>query len=64
MSIKSLVNNTTHYNALMEELDGWIEKERKALETCVATESIYRHQGAIRVLRRLKQLREIVNGSD
>lgn len=64
MSIKSLVNNTTHYNALMEELDEWIEKERRGLETAVATESIYKHQGAIRILRRLKQLKELVNGQN
>ena len=64
MSIKSLVNNTTHYHALMEELDEWIEKERRGLETSTDIENIYRYQGAIRVLRRLKQLREIVNGQD
>ena len=64
MSIKSLVNNTTHYNALMEELDLWLEKERRGLETSTDIENIYRYQGAIRVLRKLKQLREIVNGSN
>lgn len=64
MSIKSLVNNTTHYNALMEELDLWVEKERRGLETSTDIENIYRYQGAIRVLRKLKQLREIVNGSN
>jgi hypothetical protein len=62
MSIKSLVNTPNHYNALLEELDLWIERERKGLETSTDVENIYRYQGAIRVLRRLKQLREIVNG--
>jgi len=61
MSIKSLVNTPNHYNALMEELDLWIEKERRGLETSTDIENIYRYQGAVRVLRRLKQLRELVN---
>lgn len=64
MSIKSLVNTPNHYNALMEELDLWIEKERRGLETSTDIENIYRYQGAVRVLRRLKQLRELVNGSN
>lgn len=61
MSIKSLVNTPNHYNALMEELDLWIERERRGLETSTDIENIYRYQGAVRVLRRLKQLRELVN---
>jgi len=61
MSIKSLVNTPNHYNALMEEIDLWLEKERRGLETSTDIENIYRYQGAVRVLRRLKQLRELVN---
>jgi len=61
MSIKSLVNTPNHYNALMEEIDLWLEKERRGLETSTDIETIYRYQGAVRVLRRLKQLRELVN---
>lgn len=64
MSIKKLVNDKPTYDAFIEELDGWIEKERKSLETCRETVDIYRHQGAIRILNRLKTLRDIVNGRD
>ena len=64
MSIKKLVNDKQTYDAFLEELDAWIEKERKALEACADTVDIYRHQGAVRVLRRLKTLRDIVNGRE
>lgn len=64
MSIKKLVNDKATYDAFLEELDSWIEKERKSLETCRETIDIYRYQGAVRVLNRLKTLRDIVNGRD
>lgn len=64
MYIKKLVNDKQLYDSFLEELDGWIEKERKSLETCRETIDIYRHQGAIRILSRLKTLRDIVNGRD
>lgn len=64
MSIKKLVNDPSVHGPFLEELDDWIERERKSLEACTDTVDIYRHQGAVRVLRRLKTLRDIVNGRD
>lgn len=62
MSIKALVSNYEIYNALLEELDGRIEKERKTLESLDDPILIYRSQGVIKALRKLKQLKEEVNG--
>lgn len=64
MSIKKLVNDKVTYDAFLEELDSWIERERKSLETSREVIDIYRHQGSIKVLNRLKTLRDIVNGRD
>ena len=62
MSIKQLVNDYTLYTALMQELDEHIEAERLALERSLEPIKMHQHQGAIRALRRLKSLRDIVNG--
>lgn len=61
MSIKKLVNDVELYGALMEHLDVMIAKEQKALESLTDTTLIFRAQGAISVLRKLKLLREAVN---
>lgn len=62
MSLKKLVNDVELYGALMEHLDILIAKEQKNVESLTDTTLIFRAQGAIFALRKLKQLRESVNG--
>lgn len=62
MSIKKLTNDVETYNSYLEYLDTLIEKEQKILEQQVDTVLLYKAQGALALLRRLKKLREIVNG--
>ena len=62
MSLKKLVNDYDSYGALMEHLDALIIREQKNLESLTDTTLIYRTQGALMTLRRLKLLREHVNG--
>jgi len=61
VSIKKLVNDAELYGALMEHLDVMIAKEQRSLESLTDTTLIFRSQGAISALRRLKLLREAVN---
>lgn len=61
MSIKKLVNDVELYGALMEHLDVMIAKEQRSLESLTDTTLIFRSQGAISALRKLKLLREAVN---
>lgn len=61
MSIKKLVNDPELYGALLEHLDVMIAKEQKNLESLTDTTLVFRAQGAISALRKLKLLREAVN---
>jgi len=56
------VNNKHLYDDFLEELDGRIENSRKNLEQATTQEEMFRCQGDIRTLRKLKTLREKVNG--
>lgn len=62
MSLKLIVNNKDLWDALLEELDERIHFAHKQLEQSVDTHEIFRLQGEVRSLRRLKQLRDKVNG--
>lgn len=62
MSLKQLVNNKHLYEDFLEEIDERIEQTRKALEQASDVETMYRMQGAIGALRKLKTLKEKVNG--
>ena len=64
MSIKLLVNNKAIYDCYLEELDTMIERDRKQLEVATDTIQIHKLQGSIYTLRKLKNLREVVNGRD
>lgn len=61
MSLKSFVNDPVQYAAFQEQVDKWIDHNQRTMEQCTETADIYRTQGAIRILRKLKNLREIVN---
>jgi hypothetical protein len=62
MSLKGIVNDKPLWDSLTEELDKRIADAHKSLEAAILIEDVYRHQGEIRALRKLKQLRDKVNG--
>jgi hypothetical protein len=62
MNLKPFVNNKDLYEDFLEYLDGLIELKRKALEQATDSIIIYQTQGAISTLRKLKTLKEQVNG--
>lgn len=61
-NLKPLVNDKHLYEDFLEEIDERIEQTRKALEQASDVETMYRMQGAIGALRKLKTLKEKVNG--
>ena len=62
MSLKILVNTKDIWDALLEELEERIQFSHKQLEQTQDEKELYRLQGDVRTLRRLKQLRDKVNG--
>lgn len=62
MSLKGIVNDKNLWDALQEELDARIAMAHKSFENTLLAEDMYRYQGEIRALRKLKQLRDKVNG--
>ena len=63
MNLKKLVNDKALWDNFLEYLDDSIAKHHLALEQADNTVIIHRLQGAIGALRRLKYLREEMNGS-
>jgi hypothetical protein len=62
--LKPLVGNNRQWEAFNNYLDEVIETQHRALEQAEDNVMMYRAQGAIAVLRRLKQLRDEVVGND
>ena len=62
MSLKSFVNNKGEWDSFCEELDSEIADLHKRLEQSESVVENHQAQGGIRALRRLKYLREKVNG--
>ena len=62
MNLKKLVNDKALWDNFLEYLDDSIAKNHLALEQADNTVIIHRLQGAIGALRRLKYLREEMNG--
>jgi len=60
-NLKPLVSHQHHFN---KYLDAVIEQHHKAIEQTEDTVTVYRTQGAIAALRRLKYLRDEVNKND
>ena len=60
--LKTLVNTKTQWEAFNEHLDYSIELCQKKLEQSVDMVEIHQAQGAIQALRKLKLLRDQVNG--
>ena len=63
MHLKQLVNDKECYKQFQEHIDELIKTRQRALETANEPHVIHRQQGAIDVLRKLKLLRETINGS-
>ena len=63
MHLKQLVNDKECYAQFQKHIDELIVSRQRALESANEPSVIYRQQGAIDVLRKLKLLRETVNGA-
>jgi hypothetical protein len=61
--LKPWVNNNRQWQAFSDYIDAVIEMQQKALEQADDNVMMYRSQGAIAALRKLKTLRDEVNGS-
>ena len=61
-NLKGLVNNREQWEQFNNYLDYLINNQHKNLEQADTDIIVYRTQGAISILKRLKQLREEVYG--
>ncbi len=64
MSIKLLVNDKKIWDAFNEMLDQKLKFVHVQLEQTLKAEDLYRLQGEAKAIRRLKLLRDEVNGSE
>lgn len=62
-SLKQLVNNKELYDEFLKHMDDLINIQHRQMEQASEPAVFYRAQGAINTLRKLKLLREQVNGS-
>lgn len=62
MSLKSFVNNKQEWDSFLEYIEGAISKVHKRLEQSTAVEDLYRAQGEVNALKRLKSMRDEANG--
>ena len=63
MHLKQLVNNKELYEEFQKHLDDLIYMRQRTMESANDSVIVYRQQGAIDVLRKLKLLKETVNGT-
>ena len=61
MNLKKLVNDKNLWDNFLEYIDYTIDQQHKAMEQAEDNILLYRSQGAIAALRRLKYLREEMN---
>ena len=61
-TLKRYVNDVTFWNAFIEELDELIAAQYRKLEQSVDLVDVYRCQGEIHALKRLKMMRDKYNG--
>ena len=62
MHLKQLVNNKELYEEFQKHIDDLIYMRQRTMESANDPVIVYRQQGAIDVLRKLKLLKETVNG--
>ena len=63
-NLKGFVNDKRLWDAFTDMLDEKIGLAQRKLENAQAIEVVYRAQGEVAALRRLKYLRDEVNGSE
>ena len=63
MSLKKIVNDKEQWDALQEYYDECIASHHKSMEQLDEPCALYRTQGAIAALKKLKYMRDYVNGS-
>jgi hypothetical protein len=61
--LKPMVGNNRQWEAFSDYLDDTITQYHKTLEQSDDTVTLHRSQGAVAVLKKLKMLRDEVNGS-
>ena len=61
MHLKQLVNNKELYEEFQKHIDDLIYMRQRTMESANDPVIVYRQQGAIDVLRKLKRLKETVN---
>ena len=61
--LKPLVNNNRQWEAFNSYIDYLITQQQKSLEQSDNTILIHRSQGAVLALRKLKYLRDEINGN-
>jgi hypothetical protein len=62
MSLKAIVNDKEVYDAFLEVLDEYIALEHTRLVASDNVVELHRAQGAVNAYKKLKHLREKVNG--
>lgn len=62
MSLKPLVNDKTLWDSFLSELEFRLTAVHNQMEQTLDAENLYRLQGQAFALRKLKQLRDKVNG--
>lgn len=62
MSLKSFVNNKQEWDSFLEYIEVAVSKVHKRLEQSSTMEELFRAQGEINALKRLKSMRDEVNG--
>jgi len=62
--LKPWVGNNRQWQAFSDYIDALIEQQHKALEQTDNNILMYRSQGSVATLRKLKLLRDEVNGSE
>jgi len=63
MYLKQLVNDKECYEQFQQHIDELISMRQRTMESANDSVIVYRQQGAIDVLRKLKLLKETVNGA-
>jgi hypothetical protein len=61
-ALKPMASTSIQWQAFEEMLDYYIDIQHKSLEQNVELVEIYRAQGAVMALKKLKRLREEING--
>ena len=64
MNLKKLVNDKPLWDSFLEYIDKSITEQHRVMEQASDIQVVFKTQGAITALRRLKYLRDEMNGTD